>query len=77
MLILKEAQKLAILKRGLVLYRIIFGQPRQGELMAFLAANLGEDAIYEATRTLPISLEPPALAEGIGGGLVSGVDGDS
>ena len=45
--------------------------------MAFLAANLGEDAIYEATRTLPISLEPPALAEGVGGGLVSVVGADS
>ena len=45
--------------------------------MAFLGANLGEDAIYEAARTLPISLEPPALAEGVGGGLVSEVDGDS
>ena len=45
--------------------------------MAFLAANLGEDAIDEATRTLPISLEPPDLAEGVGGGLVAEVDGDS
>ena len=73
----KEVQKLEILKRGLVLYRLVFGQPRQEELMAFLAANLGEDAIDEATRTLPISLEPPALAEGVGGGLVSVVGGDS
>ena len=45
--------------------------------MAFLAANLGEDAIDEATRTLPISLEPPALADEVGGGLVSVVGGDS
>jgi hypothetical protein len=73
----KEVQKLEMLKRGLVLYRLVFGQPRQEELMAFLAANLGEDAIDEATRTLPISLEPPALAEGVGGGLVSVVGGDS
>ena len=77
MLILKEVQKLEILKRGLVLYRLVFGQPRQEELMAFLAANLCEDEIYEAIRTLPISLEPPALAEGVGGVLVSEVDGDS
>ena len=78
MLILKkEVQKLEILKRGLALYRLVFGQPRQEELIAFLAANLGEDAIYEATRTLPISLETPALAEGVGGGLVSVVGGDS
>ena len=76
MLILKEVQKLEILKRGLVLYRLVFGQPRQEELMAFLAANLGEDAIYAATRTSPISLEPLVLAEGVGDGLVLEVDGD-
>lgn len=76
MLILKEVQKLEMLKRGLVLYRLVFGQPRQEELMAFLAANLGEDAIYEATRTSPISLEPLVLAEEVGGGLVLEVDGD-
>ena len=77
MLILKEVQKLEILKRGLALYRLVFGQPRQEELMAFLAANLGEDAIYEATRTLPISLEPLVPADGVDGGLVSVVGGDS
>ena len=71
MLILKEVEKLEMLKRGLVLYRLVFGQPRQEELMAFLSANLGEDAIYEAIKTLPITLEPPALADGVGGRLVS------
>ena len=73
----KEVQKLEMLKRGLVLYRLVFGQPRQEALVAFLAANLGEGVIYKATRTLPISLEPPTLAEGVGDGLASEVDGDS
>ena len=66
-----------MLKRGVVLYPLVLGQPRQEELIAFLAANLGEGAIYEATRTLPISLEPLPLAEGVGDGLVSEVNGDS
>jgi len=66
-----------MLKRGLVLYRLVFGQPRQEELMAFLGANLGEDEIYEAARTLLISLEPPAFAEEAGGGLVPVVDENS
>lgn len=73
----KEVQKLEILKRGLVLYRLVFGQPRQEELMAFLGSNLGEDEIYEAARTSLISLEPPAFAEKIGSGLVSAVDENS
>ena len=72
----KEVQKLEALKRGLVLYRLVFGQPRQEELITFLAANLGENEIYEAVRTLPISLEPPALPDEASGDLVSVVDGD-
>ena len=72
----KEVQKLELLKRGLALYRLVFGQPRQEELIAFLAANLGEDAINEATRTLPISLEPPSFRKGVGGSLVTVVDGN-
>ena len=66
-----------MLKRGLVLYRLVFGQPRQEELMAFLGANLGEDEIDEAARTLLISLEPPDFAEEVGSGLVSAVDENS
>jgi len=66
-----------MLKRGLVLYRLVFGQPRQEELMAFLGANLGEDEMYETARTLLISVEPPAFAEEICGGLVSAVDENS
>ena len=72
----KEVQKLEALKRGLVLYRLVFGQPRQEELITFLAANLGENEIYEAVRTLPISLEPPALPDEASSDLVSVVDGD-
>ncbi len=72
----KEVQRLETLKRGLVLYRLVFGQPRQEELIAFLAANLGESEIYEAARTLPISLEPPAFIDGVSGDFVSVVDED-
>ena len=66
-----------MLKRGIVLYRLVFGQPRQEELMAFLGSNIGEDEIYEAARTSLISFEPPAFAEKIGSGLVSAVDENS
>lgn len=78
MLILKkEVPKLEMLKRGIVLYRLAFGQPRQEELMVFLGSNLGEGEMYEAARTSLISLKPPAFAEKVGGGLVSAVDENS
>ena len=57
-----------------MLYRLVFGQPRQEELMAFLRSNLGEDEMYEAARSLLISFDSPAFAEEVGGGLVSAVD---
>jgi len=46
-------------------------------LLDSLSFQPEDAAINEATRTLPISLEPPALTEGAGGGIVSQVDGDS
>ena len=66
-----------MLKRGLVLYRLVFGQPWKEELTAFLGANLGEDEMYDAARSLLISFDPPAFAEEVGGGLVSAVDENS
>ena len=63
----KEIQRFGVLKRGLALYRLVFGQPRQEELMAFLASSMPEEAIEEAAKTLPISLEPPVNAHTSGG----------
>ena len=58
----KEVQRFEVLKRGLALYRLVFGQPRQEELLAYLASSMPEEAIEEAAKTLPISLEPPVTA---------------
>ena len=63
----KEVQRFEVLKRGLALYRLVFGQPRQEELLAFLASSMSEEAIEEAGKTLLISLEPPANAPTSGG----------
>ena len=63
----KEVQRFGVLKRGLALYRLVFGQPRQEELLAFRASSMSEEAIEEAGKTLLISLEPPANAPTSGG----------
>ena len=57
----KEVEKFETLKQGLALYRLVFGQPRQEELLAYLANSIPKDEIEEAAMNLPISLEPPVL----------------
>lgn len=50
----KERSQLVRLKRGLALYRLVFGQPRQQELLEYLASR-SDEADSEALR---ISLAP-------------------
>jgi hypothetical protein len=60
----RDAAQLDRLKIGLALYRLVFGQPRQEDLLAFLG-----QASPEAQATfgdLILSLEPPANGEGQG-----------
>jgi hypothetical protein len=45
------------LKRGLVLYRMVFGQPRQEDLINYLQNTLGEDQLHRAA-DYRINLEP-------------------
>lgn len=47
------------LKESLVAYRSVIGQPRQQELVAFLASRLDEDEIEEFVRLSTIDLAPP------------------
>ena len=48
------------LKRGLALYRLVFGQPRQEELLTHLG-DLSEEQRQEAVAKWRIDLTPPAL----------------
>ena len=42
-----------------VVYRSVFGQPRQQELVGFLASRLDDDQIEEFVRLSTIDLSPP------------------
>ena len=56
-----EVAAIELLKRQLAAYRLVFGQPRQEELMNLIVnANMPIDEIQELT----IDLAPPAPAEG-------------
>jgi hypothetical protein len=54
------------LRRALVLYRMVFGQNRQEDLMAYLLAQLGPDAVQRLSRECRIDLSPvPVVMEAV------------
>lgn len=57
----KEVGKLKQLKKGLALYRMVFGQPRQEDLL-FSVSQSGSHEAASFSRLL-VSLQPPADAE--------------
>jgi hypothetical protein len=57
----RDADKLVALRSSLALYRMVFGQPRQDELVKFLQARLSPNEIEQVARELRIDLEPPAI----------------
>lgn len=59
----REVGKLERLQKGLAVYRLAFGQPRQEDLLRFLAAS-------EQPGSLTVNLEPPAVANAQSPGAV-------
>jgi hypothetical protein len=55
----KEVQRLEALKSSLALYRLVFGQPRQEELLAHLHEAMPNEKVEGFVKELAISLEPP------------------
>lgn len=56
----REVHHLAELRRSLAVYRMVFGQARQEELVSYLITHLPEPLLAEATARLRIDLTPPA-----------------
>ena len=54
----RDALRYEQLRRSLALYRMVFGQPRQEELLAYLSRVLPADQIQSTADRLRISLEP-------------------
>jgi hypothetical protein len=55
----RDADKLAALRSSLVLYRMVFGQPRQDELLSMLQSRLPPERVGAVVQELRIDLEPP------------------
>lgn len=56
----RDAQRLEELRRSLAAYRLVFGQPRQDDLMAFLQERFDPDEIQRLLDELAIDLTPGA-----------------
>jgi len=55
----REIEQLERLKRSLAVYRLVFGQPRQEDLAAYLADRLSAEELAERRDALRIDLSPP------------------
>lgn len=55
----REIGRIEQLKRSLVAYRSVIGQPRQQELLEFLAAHVDEGELEEFVREAMVNLSPP------------------
>ncbi len=56
----READRIGDLRRSLAVYRMVFGQPRQEDLLGYLLERLGPERAQECLEELRIDLAPPA-----------------
>jgi hypothetical protein len=54
----REVEQLERLKRSLAAYRMVFGQPRQEDLVAFLGDRVGQEGLEGLTQQLRVDLAP-------------------
>jgi hypothetical protein len=54
----RDFHKLSALRRSLAVYRMVFGQPRQEDLVQFLLTHLDDQAVQHAVDELRINLSP-------------------
>jgi hypothetical protein len=56
----RESERLGALRKSLAMYRMVFGQPRQDDLLSYLMTRLPDDQLTEALAVLRIDLSAPA-----------------
>lgn len=55
----RDAERYEALRKSLAVYRMVFGQPRQEDLVAYLLTRLSREQIEQMTDELRIDLSPP------------------
>lgn len=59
----REAIRWPALRRSLAVYRMVFGQPRQEDLLAHLQRTVPSERLASLSTELSVNLEPPILSE--------------
>lgn len=55
----RDVERLSALRRALAVYRLVFGQPRQEDLLSYLLSRMPESEVASALGDLRIDLSPP------------------
>ncbi len=58
----RDAERVDALRRSLAVYRMVFGQPRQDDLLEFILREVPDDRRDELAAALTIDLSPPEQA---------------
>jgi hypothetical protein len=58
----RDTSRYEQLKDSLAIYRMVFGQPRQEDLLEYLRKHVPEEKLDEIRQELTIDLSPPVLA---------------
>ena len=56
----RDADRVVALRRSLAVYRMVFGQPRQDDLLEFILREVPEDQRNDLAAALTIDLSPPS-----------------
>ncbi len=55
----RDSERLAALRRALAVYRMVFGQARQEDLIDYLLARFTEEEVSDLAKSLRVDLQPP------------------
>ena len=55
----RDSERLAALRRALAVYRMVFGQARQEDLIDYLLARFTEDEVSELAKSMSVDLQQP------------------
>jgi hypothetical protein len=56
----RDLDRLAALRRSLAVYRMVFDQPRQEDLLEYLLGHLPKERVKQILDELRVDLSPPA-----------------
>lgn len=70
----RDAERLEALKRSLTLYRMVFGQARQEDLVAFLLQHVPREKLDHVLQALIIDLRPPKRSDDPPKGVTAATD---